>query len=153
MVVGCEGDGTYAVKYLAGGPREKGLDLDALSLVEAKRVSLSLFGLSVSLTSRQVALLLAAVAVIMRPTCLTMWLCLGLHQLCVLPAAEKPTLVIESVAIGLSVLTLSAVVDCWWYGHWVLPQLNFMGFNMLSQGAQRYGGSSLALALALALSL
>ena len=57
----------------------------------------------------------------------------------VLPMAEKPALVIESVVIGLSVLGLSAVIDCWWYGHWVLPQLNFMGFNMLAQGAQRYG--------------
>jgi len=132
VVVACEEGGTFAVKYAAGGPREKGLAASALQLVEPPTVALGL-------TSRQLALLLAAIAVIMRPTCLTMWLCLGLHQLFVLPMAEKPALVIESVVIGLSVLGLSAVIDCWWYGHWVLPQLNFMGFNMLAQGAQRYG--------------
>ncbi len=132
MVVACEDGDTFAVKYAAGGPREKAIDADALKLVEGAKVVRGL-------TARQLALLLAAVAVIMRPTCLTMWLCLGLHQLFVLPLEEKPRLVLESVVIGLSVLGLSAVIDCWWYGHWVLPQVNFMGFNMLSQGAQRYG--------------
>lgn len=133
VVVACEDGGTrFAIKYAAGGPREKGLAADALSLVEQPSGALGL-------TGRQLALLLAAVAVIMRPTCLTMWLCLGLHQLFVLPLDEKSKLVIESVVIGLSVLGLSAAIDCWWYGHWVFPQVNFMGFNMLSQGSQRYG--------------
>lgn len=132
VVVACEDAGTFAVKYAAGGPREKALAADALKLVEPRKLVLGL-------TARQLALLLAAIAVIMRPTCLTMWLCLGLHQLFVLSPKEKPRLVLESVVIGLSVLGLSAVIDCRWYGHWVLPQVNFMGFNMLSQGAQRYG--------------
>ena len=132
VVVACEDGDTFVVKYAAGGPREKGLSADALKMVAPPKVALGL-------TARQLALLLAAVAVIMRPTCLTMWLCLGVHQLFVLPLDEKPKLVIESVAIGLCILGLSAVIDRWWYGHWVLPQVNFMGFNMLSQGAQRYG--------------
>ena len=132
---------TYAVKYVAGGPREKDLPAEALTKVGTfeQPGSDDAFALALGLTPRQLALLLAAIAVIMRPTCLTMWLCLGLHQLFVLPMSEKPALVAEAVVIGLSVLALSAVIDCWWYGHWVLPQLNFMGFNMLAQGAQRYG--------------
>ena len=109
--------GKFAVKY-AVGAREKALGAEALTLIEPVPASAAPV-YAAGLSARQLALLLAAVAVIMRPTCLTLWLCLGLHQFFALPWAEKPPLVLEAVAIGLSVLGLSAVLDCWWYGHWV----------------------------------
>ena len=136
--------GKFAVKY-AVGAREKALGAEALTLIEPAPASAAPV-YAAGLSARQLALVLAAVAVIMRPTCLTLWLCLGLHQFFALPWAEKPPLVLEAVAIGLSVLGLSAVLDCWWYGHWVSHRRYrwHLGCILLKMTAYRCGTGAAA---------
>ena len=86
------------------------------------------------------SLLLAAVAVVVRPTALILWLVLGGHAL--LSSETTPSrmrFVAEAAVIGGAVLLCSAGLDRWMYGEWTLAPYNFLVLNTVHGIAALYG--------------
>ncbi|MBN3296359.1 PIGB mannosyltransferase, partial [Amia calva] len=83
-------------------------------------------------------LALVALAVIIRPTAVIVWLPLvGYH---LLREDNKLSLLSHcAMPIGLLTLGISTLVDCIFYGKWTLVQLNFLKFNVLHNVAEFYG--------------
>uniref|UniRef100_W5N7J0 Mannosyltransferase n=1 Tax=Lepisosteus oculatus TaxID=7918 RepID=W5N7J0_LEPOC len=81
---------------------------------------------------------LVALAVIIRPTALIVWLpLLGYHFL---REDDKLNLVTHRVLpVGVLTLGISTVIDCIFYGKWTLVQLNFLKFNVFHNVAEFYG--------------
>ena len=91
-------------------------------------------------THRRVALLLAAVAVVVRPPVLIMWAVLGLQSILSLPKrSERWQFVAEAAVIGAAVLGCSLSVDRWMYGEWVVAPVNFFVLNSLHSIGRLYG--------------
>ncbi|KAI4344357.1 hypothetical protein L6164_011591 [Bauhinia variegata] len=91
-----------------------------------------------SFLSRKWSLAFAALACAIRPTSAITWLYVGLLEL----LSSKDTLIflsLEVVPIGILVLGLTYLLDCFMYGSWILVPLNFLKFNFLSSGGDYYG--------------
>ncbi|XP_027331577.1 GPI mannosyltransferase 3 [Abrus precatorius] len=91
-----------------------------------------------SFVSRKLGLVLAAIACAIRPTSAITWLYVGLLEL--LESRDKLKFIFLEVApIGILVLGLASLLDCFMYGTWILVPLNFLKFNFLSSGGDYYG--------------
>ncbi|KAI4344356.1 hypothetical protein L6164_011591 [Bauhinia variegata] len=99
-----------------------------------------------SFLSRKWSLAFAALACAIRPTSAITWLYVGLLEL----LSSKDTLIflsLEVVPIGILVLGLTYLLDCFMYGSWILVPLNFLKFNFLSSGGDYYDNGSLLASL------
>ena len=93
-----------------------------------------------SSASRRWSLLLAAVAVAVRPTALITWLVLGVQQLLHLPRWHaRLRFVQEAALIGTAVLLCSLLLDRSLYGEWTLVASNFFSLNSLHSISSLYG--------------
>ncbi|KAH8933006.1 hypothetical protein BDL97_18G009300 [Sphagnum fallax] len=92
-------------------------------------------------TSRQLGLLLAGVACIIRPTSAIIWVYVGVVQLLKIPH-KLQFLLSEVFPIGIICLCAMGLVDSWMYGKWTPVLLNFFRFNFLTSGASFYGRHS-----------
>ncbi|KAJ8391631.1 hypothetical protein AAFF_G00087720 [Aldrovandia affinis] len=83
-------------------------------------------------------LTLVALAILVRPTALIVWLpLLGWHFW---QEDDKLKLLTRhALPIGALTLGISTLVDCVLYGKWTLVQLNFLKFNVLHNVAEFYG--------------
>ncbi|CAA7407566.1 unnamed protein product [Spirodela intermedia] len=88
--------------------------------------------------SRKFALLIAALACIVRPTSAITWLYLGIWEFVKADDRYK-FLFLEVFPIGILVLVLSCMLDWLMYGSLVFVPLNFLKFNLLSSGGDYYG--------------
>ena len=94
--------------------------------------------------SRRVSLLLAAVAVAVRPTALITWLVIGGQYLLSLPLwRARLRFVQEAALIGGSVQLCSLVLDRCLYGEWTVVAYNFFSLNSLHSISSLYGTHSL----------
>uniref|UniRef100_K7MK99 Mannosyltransferase n=2 Tax=Glycine subgen. Soja TaxID=1462606 RepID=K7MK99_SOYBN len=76
--------------------------------------------------------------VLIRPTSAITWLCVCLLEL--FQAHNRFRFIFLEVApIGILVLGLNCLLDCFMYGTWILVPLNFLKFNFLSVGGDYYG--------------
>lgn len=87
--------------------------------------------------SRRFALLVAALAVIIRPTSAILWLWYG--SIYLIRTKNRLEFLSEVLAIGVLSLLASALVDHWFYGRWVFPPLEFIVFNFFQSGSAIYG--------------
>ena len=90
------------------------------------------------------SLLCAAVAVILRPTNILIWVMLGSYTLIRNwsgPSQEKKIIVRESAVCGTTILLLSAVIDRIFYDAWVFPPVNFLRVNVVQSLASFYGNN------------
>jgi GPI mannosyltransferase 3 len=126
-------------------------------------------GVTNETTRLRKSLLLAAVATILRPTNILIWLALTFttflrrekkqwlvkvpftEQTALVDAAtwtlipsqpELTAFVREATLCGISVLGLSAVVDRFFYDAWTFPPLNFLYFNVVQSLAIFYGNNN-----------
>jgi GPI mannosyltransferase 3 len=88
-------------------------------------------------TSRRIALLFAAIAVIVRPTSVLLWAWFGVLHL--VESSNKFNYLLEVAAIGSAMTSISALADRWFFGRWVFPPLEFFKFNVLHGGSSIYG--------------
>ncbi|MCO5591543.1 hypothetical protein L7F22_045529 [Adiantum nelumboides] len=89
-----------------------------------------------SFTARQVALFLAALACVIRPTGALVWVYVGLIGL--VKTDKKSQLLFEVIFIGVMTFGASCLVDRWMYGKWIFVPLNFLRFNFLASGGNYY---------------
>jgi len=83
---------------------------------------------------------LAALSIVVRPTAVVPWFVLGLAFL--LCAGPRRALSIAATAAGPGAglgFGLAAVADRLFFGRWVPPLAGFVSFNLLTDGASRYG--------------
>lgn len=92
---------------------------------------------SCPLTSRQLALFLAAVACAIRPTSAIVWLYVATYDL--FQTDHKLQLLTEAFVIGGFVLGATCLLDRWMYVKWTFVPLNFLKFNFFSAGGDYYG--------------
>ncbi|VDD82677.1 unnamed protein product [Mesocestoides corti] len=87
-------------------------------------------------------LLSVGICVVLRPTAAVLWAPVCLHylyqQLRVSSSKFWKTLRLAMI-IGIPCLTVSVIVDRVVFGCWTVNQLNFLCFNLLSNGADFYG--------------
>uniref|UniRef100_A0A1A8PRD7 Mannosyltransferase n=1 Tax=Nothobranchius rachovii TaxID=451742 RepID=A0A1A8PRD7_9TELE len=102
-------------------------------------LALSYFPLSGSKAySSKKYLFLVALAVIVRPTALIVWFPLLMHHFC--QEEQKLRLITHCyIPLGMLVLVISSLIDCFFYGKWTLVQFNFLKFNVLHGVADFYG--------------
>ncbi|EXJ65019.1 hypothetical protein A1O7_01358 [Cladophialophora yegresii CBS 114405] len=96
------------------------------------------------LTRLRRSLLCAAVAVILRPTNVLIWMTLSWYTFVWNrngPVGEKKMFARETVVCGSTILLLSAVVDRIFYNAWVFPPVNFLRVNVLQSLASFYGNN------------
>ncbi|KAF2461607.1 Alg9-like mannosyltransferase family-domain-containing protein [Lineolata rhizophorae] len=106
---------------------------------ETYRASRTSSSRSSDLSSLRMSLFLAALACILRPTNLLIWLCVCTGTLRNATARETRVLVREAVVLGSFVLGLSILVDRVHYGSWTLPPIRFIYFNVAQSLAVFYG--------------
>ncbi|KAJ8247869.1 hypothetical protein GJAV_G00251500 [Gymnothorax javanicus] len=89
-------------------------------------------------SSRPKYLTLVALAILVRPTALIVWLpLLGWHFY---QEQSKLRLLFQHVLpIGAITLGSSTIVDCLLHGKWIMVQLNFLKFNVLHNVSEFYG--------------
>ncbi|KAI5067112.1 hypothetical protein GOP47_0017640 [Adiantum capillus-veneris] len=88
-------------------------------------------------TARQLALFLAALACVIRPTSAIVWMYVGLIGL--IKTDKKSQLLFEVIVIGVFTFGASCLADRWMYGKWILVPLNFLRFNFFASGGNYYG--------------
>ncbi|OCT46705.1 GPI mannosyltransferase 3 [Cladophialophora carrionii] len=96
------------------------------------------------LTRLRRSLLCAAIAVILRPTNVLVWMTLSWYTFVWNwngPLGEKKMFARETVICGSTILLLSAVVDRIFYHAWVFPPVNFLRVNVLQSLASFYGNN------------
>ena len=81
------------------------------------------------------SLILASLAVILRPTSIITFLLL-------LPWSFSPTLLLYAIIIGPTTLLSSIVLDTWYYGRPTFPAWNFIRFNFVEELSVFYGSMS-----------
>ncbi|GLA10937.1 glycosylphosphatidylinositol anchor biosynthesis [Aspergillus niger] len=84
-------------------------------------------------------LVLAAVACILRPTNLLIWMVLASLLLYRSTPLRRATLVREALLCGSAVLAVSTTADRFFYGFWTFPPLRFLYFNLAQSLAVFYG--------------
>eukprot|EP00898_Chlorokybus_atmophyticus_P007326 jgi/Chlat1/7595/Chrsp64S07151 len=89
-------------------------------------------------STTKVAVLLASIAFVLRPTSAITWLMLGAWHLT--QTDKKLQFAFQTVApIGLLCVLASTVIDRFLYGSWVIAPLNFLRFNLAGAGGDFYG--------------
>ncbi|KAG0553836.1 hypothetical protein KC19_12G042800 [Ceratodon purpureus] len=90
------------------------------------------------LTSRQLGIISAGLACVMRPTSAIIWLYVGMAHW--RETSNKRQYILEDVLpIGAFCLGFMTVVDRIMYGKWTFVLVNFFKFNFLSPGGDFYG--------------
>jgi phosphatidylinositol glycan class B len=90
------------------------------------------------------SLLCAAVAVILRPTNILIWMVISWYTFVWNwngPLGEKKMFARETLLCGSTILLFSAVVDRIFYTVWVFPPVNFLRVNVLQSLASFYGNN------------
>ncbi|KAL2861641.1 Alg9-like mannosyltransferase family-domain-containing protein [Aspergillus pseudodeflectus] len=87
----------------------------------------------------RLCLLLAAFACVLRPTNILIWIYLAGVALHRSTWPEKQTLAREAALSGSAILSLSLIVDRFFYGFWTFPPLRFLYFNIAQSLAVFYG--------------
>ncbi|KAK7207622.1 Alg9-like mannosyltransferase family-domain-containing protein [Myxozyma melibiosi] len=82
------------------------------------------------------ALVLAAIACVLRPTNVLIWMYLGAVLIYKQPSAR---LIVIAVLVGTSILGFNAKIDAYFYGGPVFPLLNFLKFNVVESLSSFYG--------------
>ncbi|KAL4922390.1 Alg9-like mannosyltransferase family-domain-containing protein [Aspergillus aurantiobrunneus] len=93
----------------------------------------------ISISRLRQCLLLAALACILRPTNLIIWISLASAALLRSTWTERQILAREAFICGSSILALSSVVDRFFYGFWTFPPLRFLYFNVAQSLSIFYG--------------
>ena len=86
-----------------------------------------------------VALAIAALACVLRPTAAITWVFLGLARLANQPHSRARFLALEVVPTACVALAACALLDRVRYGIWTLTPLNFLHFNVLARGNEFFG--------------
>ncbi|KAF2673717.1 hypothetical protein BT63DRAFT_410684 [Microthyrium microscopicum] len=94
---------------------------------------------SVSISELRLSLLLAALATILRPTNILIWIPLALIALYNSPTHVRVILAREALLCGSIILAISAISDRWYYGFWTFPLFRFLYFNVAQDLAVFYG--------------
>ncbi|KAJ4988234.1 Alg9-like mannosyltransferase [Stagonosporopsis vannaccii] len=92
-----------------------------------------------SIVQLRLSLLLAALACVLRPTNILIWLPISIPTLWNIPRMMRHVLIREVVLCGSVVLGCSALSDRLYYGAWTLPPLRFLYFNIAQSLAVFYG--------------
>ncbi|KIW72412.1 hypothetical protein PV04_00608 [Phialophora macrospora] len=90
------------------------------------------------------SLLCAAVAVILRPTNILIWMVISWYTFIWNwngPLEEKKMFARETLLCGSTILLFSIVVDRIFYNEWVFPPVNFLRVNVLQSLASFYGNN------------
>ncbi|KAI0115188.1 glycosyltransferase family 22 protein [Daldinia grandis] len=114
---------------------------------ESKYSSVPLFETWGQINNLRLSLILAAFAVLLRPTNVLIWVAIGTLALTRATLSGKSPLTLRNVLIiyreivfcGLFVLGLSLVADRLYYGEWTFPPLTFLHFNVAQDLASFYG--------------
>ncbi|KAK7743756.1 glycosylphosphatidylinositol anchor biosynthesis [Diatrype stigma] len=114
---------------------------------ESKYSSAPLFSTTAKVNDLRLSLVLAALAVLLRPTNALIWLAIGTLMLTRLtldgksPLTRETLFVLfrESLLCGSFALGLSLLADRQYYGEWTFPPFTFMRFNVLHDLAVFYG--------------
>ncbi|KAF2142490.1 glycosyltransferase family 22 protein [Aplosporella prunicola CBS 121167] len=88
---------------------------------------------------RRWSLVAAALAVVLRPTNVLIWMCVGVSSVWRAGACERRALVQWTVLCGCGVLAGSAFADRLYYRAWTFPPLRFVYFNITKALAVFYG--------------
>ncbi|XP_068168046.1 GPI mannosyltransferase 3 [Antennarius striatus] len=83
-------------------------------------------------------LTLVALAVVVRPTALIVWLPLLIYHFWK-EDAKLRLITREVVPIGAATVVISTLIDCIFYGKWTMVQFNFLKFNIFHGVADFYG--------------
>ncbi|KAK4047346.1 glycosylphosphatidylinositol anchor biosynthesis [Microbotryomycetes sp. JL221] len=87
------------------------------------------------------ALWLAALACIMRPSNAVIWAQVGVALLFALSARERKRLVMSTTKIGLSAMTLSTLLDSWYFGTFTITPVRFLQENVFKSISLFYGSN------------
>ncbi|KIV99274.1 uncharacterized protein PV09_09042 [Verruconis gallopava] len=85
------------------------------------------------------SLLLAAVASILRPTNVLVWIPIALQTLSKVSSRRRYELIVKAVVNGTAVALFSAIADRSFYGFFTFPPLRFLTFNIYQDLAVFYG--------------
>ncbi|KAI8964121.1 glycosyltransferase family 22 protein [Daldinia sp. FL1419] len=115
--------------------------------VESKYSSIPLLETWGQLNNLRLSLVLAAFAVLLRPTNALIWVAIGTLTLTRATLSGKSPLTLRNILIlyrevvlcGSFVLGLSLVADRLYYGEWTFPPLTFLHFNVAQDLASFYG--------------
>eukprot|EP01147_Barroeca_monosierra_P006444 gene6444-297_t len=80
---------------------------------------------------------LAAASCLVRPTAGIMWISIGVVHM--LQSHSWKRSILSILPIAAAALFVSLILDYWWYGTLTVVQLNFLRFNVLTEGANYYG--------------
>ncbi|KAI9794881.1 MAG: glycosylphosphatidylinositol anchor biosynthesis [Peltula sp. TS41687] len=87
------------------------------------------------------SLLIAAIACILRPTNILIWMSLSFFTLLYANRKERYAFVWKAFCYGSSVVVLSGLLDRAYYGTWTLPLFRFLYYNIVQSLAVFYGRS------------
>ncbi|PHH71493.1 hypothetical protein CDD82_6483 [Ophiocordyceps australis] len=91
------------------------------------------------LSRLRASLCLAALAVLLRPTNVLIWLTIAAVSATRIPPSSLLLLVREAVVCGSLLLALSLVSDRLYFGVWTVPAVNWLNFNISKSLAVFYG--------------
>lgn len=93
----------------------------------------------IHLTSLRISLFLAALAVLLRPTNILIWLTAAAYLLPTVFPAQGIILAREALLCGSAALAVSVASDKWYFGFWAFPPYNWLSFNIVKSLAVFYG--------------
>ncbi|CEJ92070.1 hypothetical protein VHEMI07747 [[Torrubiella] hemipterigena] len=93
----------------------------------------------INLTNLRIALLLAATAVLLRPTNIFIWLTVSLSVISTLRFTNIAVLAREALLCGSVALAVSILADRYYFGFWTFPPYNWLYFNVSKSLAVFYG--------------
>ncbi|XP_066366923.1 mannosyltransferase APTG1-like [Miscanthus floridulus] len=91
-----------------------------------------------SVSSRKMALLIAALSCAIRPTSAVTWIYVGLLDF-IQMKSKFSFVFFDVIPVGAIVLAVTTLLDWWMYGSRVIVPLNFLKFNLFSSGGDYYG--------------
>ncbi|XP_066366754.1 mannosyltransferase APTG1-like [Miscanthus floridulus] len=91
-----------------------------------------------SVSSRKMALLIAALSCAIRPTSAVTWIYVGLLDFIQMKSKFR-FVFLDVIPVGAIVLAVTTLLDWWMYGSRVIVPLNFLKFNLFSSGGDYYG--------------
>ncbi|PHH60162.1 hypothetical protein CDD81_2080 [Ophiocordyceps australis] len=95
--------------------------------------------LQLQLSRLRASLCLAALAVVLRPTNVLIWVTIAAVSATRIAPSSLLVLVRETIVCGALVLALSLVSDRLYFGVWTLPAVNWLNFNISKSLAVFYG--------------
>lgn len=89
---------------------------------------------------RRIALFIAALTFVIRPTSAILWAYFGLlHMYQLKTWGSRFTFLRDTVVMAIAVILGSSLIDRYFYGYWTFPVLNFVKFNVLEGLSEFYG--------------